>query len=202
MDTNEQYGIDAARTLSGEFFGDRVGYDLLIHRLQGVEVMGKAIDREKRLLYYGVAPEPHECVLPPVGVLGAKNEQILHGILGLIGEAAELVPLAIAILHGKEIDETNLIEEIGDCQWFSAITMGALGKTLTAAQIANIAKLRKRYPNKFTLDAAVNRDLFAERAALEGSELKVDAIDKNAPDFLAGKTAAKPGDADYCEACQ
>jgi hypothetical protein len=33
---------------------------------------------------------------------------------------------------------------------------------------ANIAKLAKRYPDKFSADQAVNRDLDAERAALEG----------------------------------
>ena len=32
----------------------------------------------------------------------------------------------------------------------------------------NIAKLRARYPEKFTTEAAANRDLVAERAALEG----------------------------------
>lgn len=35
----------------------------------------------------------------------------------------------------------------------------------------NIAKLRVRYPEKFTTEAAANRDLAAERMALEGGEV-------------------------------
>lgn len=37
---------------------------------------------------------------------------------------------------------------------------------LVELQEANIAKLRRRYPDKFTTDAAVNRDLAAEREVM------------------------------------
>lgn len=42
------------------------------------------------------------------------------------------------------------------------------GSDIPKALDRNIAKLKARYPEKFTTEAAANRDLAAERAALEG----------------------------------
>jgi NTP pyrophosphatase (non-canonical NTP hydrolase) len=42
------------------------------------------------------------------------------------------------------------------------------GFTLEDAMVRNVAKLQKRYPDKFTPEQALNRDLVAEREALEG----------------------------------
>lgn len=43
----------------------------------------------------------------------------------------------------------------------------AVGVTPEQAQAANIAKLKARYPAKFTEENAVNRDIEAERIALK-----------------------------------
>jgi NTP pyrophosphatase (non-canonical NTP hydrolase) len=45
--------------------------------------------------------------------------------------------------------------------------LATVGATLEDAMRANTAKLAKRYPDKFTREHALNRDLDAERAALE-----------------------------------
>ena len=41
---------------------------------------------------------------------------------------------------------------------------------LRLAQLLNIAKLKKRFPNGFTEVEALNRDLESERSALEGDD--------------------------------
>jgi NTP pyrophosphatase (non-canonical NTP hydrolase) len=43
-----------------------------------------------------------------------------------------------------------------------------IGATLEQIATLNIAKLQKRYPDKFTTEAALNRDIDAERKVLEG----------------------------------
>lgn len=48
--------------------------------------------------------------------------------------------------------------------------LGPLGACYEDALDLNIAKLKARYPEKFTTEAAVNRDLAAERAVLEGGD--------------------------------
>lgn len=91
-----------------------------------------------------------------------------HAILGTLTESGELVrALLDSVLGSKPIDAVNIGEEFGDIDWYKAIAFNALGLSEDATREAVIAKLRKRYPEKFDAEAAVNRDLDAERAALE-----------------------------------
>lgn len=48
--------------------------------------------------------------------------------------------------------------------------LGSLDSIFEDVLDRNIAKLKARYPEKFTTEAAANRDLAAERAALEGGD--------------------------------
>lgn len=91
-----------------------------------------------------------------------------HSILGVLTESGELVrALLDSVLSGKPLDAVNIGEEFGDIDWYKAIGFDALGLSEPATREAVIAKLRKRYPEKFDAVAAENRNLEAERAALE-----------------------------------
>ena len=173
-------------------------------------------------------------------------DHINHMCLGIVGEMGELVDaIKKAYVYGKGIDQTNIVEEIGDVSWYTAglvecfpaladwldsdelkqsinyeklevarenITRTILLNTMSAANLAvdlmmfadddnlqdanaeqvakalgtalfatavllevdlaeafevNIAKLAKRYGDKYSDYAAVNRDTDAERAVLE-----------------------------------
>jgi len=59
------------------------------------------------------------------------------------------------------------MEEVGDILWYCAIILKYTGHTFGDAMERNIAKLEKRYPDKFTEEDAVNRDLVSERKELE-----------------------------------
>ena len=50
--------------------------------------------------------------------------------------------------------------------WYQAIACDVLGTTFEIEQERNIAKLSARYPDKFTEDKAINRDLETERKVL------------------------------------
>lgn len=96
--------------------------------------------------------------------------RVFHGIVGLSTEAGELVEALLKNLMGEELDRTNLLEEIGDVNWFQAILVDALGGDLEKILANNIAKLETRYPEKFSDDLAANRNLAAEREVLEQVE--------------------------------
>lgn len=96
------------------------------------------------------------------------NEHLLHGALGIVTEAAEIADaIKKAIFYGKPLDLINIQEEIGDCFWYLAVLARETGAPFEDIMAQNIAKLRARYPDKFTEEAALNRDLDAERLTLE-----------------------------------
>lgn len=106
-----------------------------------------------------------------------KNDQqlsrIVHGAVGAATEVGELQDmLKKHLIYNKPIDLVNVMEEIGDVLWYCALTLDAAGFTMSQAMDANIAKLKKRFGDKFTEEAANNRDLSAERSVLEEKSVK------------------------------
>lgn len=99
-----------------------------------------------------------------------KTVRLLHVAMGLATEAGEFVDaLKRRIYYGKEIDRTNLVEELGDVSWYQRIGCAELEEGLISMMERNVAKLRRRFPDKFTEHSALNRDLMAERETLEKS---------------------------------
>jgi len=93
---------------------------------------------------------------------------LLHAGIGLATEAGEFLDgLKKYVFYGKSLDATNLVEEAGDSEWYIAIALDRLHVKMNAMLQINIDKLATRYPNKFTEDSAINRDLDAERKILE-----------------------------------
>jgi NTP pyrophosphatase (non-canonical NTP hydrolase) len=93
---------------------------------------------------------------------------LLHASMGLVTEAGEFQDaLKKHFFYGKELDLVNLKEEIGDCLWYCAVALDALGTDFEAVMQTNINKLNARYPEKFSEDQAINRDVAAEREILK-----------------------------------
>lgn len=96
------------------------------------------------------------------------SPQLLHGAIGAATEAGELLDvLKKALFYNKPVDRVNLVEELGDVMWYLAIMCQDLGVSFEDVQRINIAKLQKRYGEKFTQAGAIMRDYQAERALLE-----------------------------------
>ena len=106
--------------------------------------------------------------------------RLLHAALGLATEAGELIDmLKKHIFYGKQIDLLNAQEEIGDSMWYIALASDAVSKlvrlggwgvedrNLEEIMIQNIAKLRARYPDKFTAECAINRNINNEQEVLK-----------------------------------
>lgn len=177
--TNEQYIKDAIRTASGSYYGNHIPIRSLDDSLFSVIALGQQLDTIKKALFYGRDIESFnskKCTgrkltnSPQLFGLGqGKGELVLHGIIGTITEAVELAELLEAtIIDGKEFDVVNLKEELGDIFWYMAILADTVGFSFEEIQERNIAKLKARFPEKFTEEKAVNRNLNTEREILEG----------------------------------
>ena len=101
------------------------------------------------------------------------NPRLFHAIIGIATESTELCEALYDIMtHRKEVDLVNLREENGDLNWYQAVFYDAMRELGYKGNWSddletNIAKLRKRYPEKFTSEHAINRDEEAERELLE-----------------------------------
>jgi NTP pyrophosphatase (non-canonical NTP hydrolase) len=96
----------------------------------------------------------------------------LHMVLGMQTEAAEIADVYKKhIAYKKELDLVNVKEEIGDLCWYIANMCNMHGWDLREILDTNIAKLEARYPEKFTEEQAINRNLNAERQVLEGATI-------------------------------
>lgn len=72
-----------------------------------------------------------------------------------------------ALFYGVPLDEVKLARKIGVILILLRKGLEGDGYTLEQAMEANIAKLTKRYPGKFTTEAAINRDVVSELEELK-----------------------------------
>ena len=95
---------------------------------------------------------------------------LIHALLGKITEAMELAPILIDLISDKaDVDVVNLIEELGDDRFYTALAEHAANVMEGNVVYRNVRKLCKRYKGGlFDQAAALNRDLDAEREALGG----------------------------------
>lgn len=97
-----------------------------------------------------------------------NQARLIHAQMGMQTEVAEFADaLKKSLFYGKPLDIVNLKEELGDLMWYMAIAMDELDTNFTKEGDRVINKLKTRYPDKFTVDKAENRNLELERAILE-----------------------------------
>lgn len=93
---------------------------------------------------------------------------VMHAIVGISTEAGEaLDALKKTMFYGKPLDLVNLDEEMGDVLWYMALYFNHRGIDFEQVMQRNIDKLRARFPEKFTQENALTRDLATEREILE-----------------------------------
>lgn len=174
------YIEEAHVTASDKYYGERVSLGYFCETIaEAVEVLNR-LDAIKKTLFYGRemgVPAPGENVatlakLPEWISDNIREDQaaidIIHGIIGKATEAGELLEaLAATAVEGAPLDKVNIGEEIGDGFWYDALLLRAIGSDFAKEQRRNIAKLRRRFPDRFTEYDAANRDLLGEREILE-----------------------------------
>jgi hypothetical protein len=149
------------------------------------------LDALKKEIYYGNPKKSNETIIPNLSKMESLlreakyafndkdktvdseiNPRVFHGILGMATEAGELLDVLVKALDGKPIDPVNIQEEMNDSNWYQAINHEALGLNWEEGLERNIAKLKARFPEKFTEENAEHRNLEVERQILEGKKPK------------------------------
>lgn len=169
-----QYQAEAQNTKSPDFHTAVVSVERLIPLLRRLCVGAEAIDELKKGVFYGKelsnsmrlklqAIQPGEFFH-----LDPPTIDAIHAGLGLMTEGAEILEAVIrGPGSGEELDLTNLKEEGGDCLWYLAILFQAVGTDFETEMARNNAKLRARFPDRFSSEKALERDLELEREVLE-----------------------------------
>jgi len=87
-----------------------------------------------------------------------NDEVLLNGVMGLCGESGEVIDILKKHLsQGHELNRDKMIEELGDVAWYLAETAYALGVDLDTVLRKNLDKLKKRYPEGFSVTYSINR---------------------------------------------
>ena len=80
--------------------------------------------------------------------MGALKCDVMHHVMGVCGEVGELLDGAKkSIIYNKPFDVVNIIEELGDMEFYMQGLRHALGITREQTLEANMQKLVKRYPD-------------------------------------------------------
>ena len=89
----------------------------------------------------------------------APSEHLTHMVLGVAGEAGELVDaIKKHTIYEKELDRKNVVEELGDLMFYMQGIMTPLGITWEEIAKANIMKLVARYSKlTYSNQAAIAR---------------------------------------------
>jgi hypothetical protein len=184
MSDFEQFQYDALKT---ESIVDSVKFDKdKFHAIMGLATVSAEIaDMMKKNIFYG---KPIKAVLVDaelerISHLVTKlkglsscgstdvidiNPRVLHGVIGKFTEVGELIEAVMsAHVTDEPLDSVNVMEELGDDQWYNAILTDELGIDMGITQDTVIAKLKSRFPDKFDADKAINRDVVTERQVLE-----------------------------------
>ncbi len=91
-----------------------------------------------------------------------------HAIMGIVTEAGELMDeVKKAKIYGKKLDNSHIIEEIGDTFWYLALLCDELKISFEEVWDKNIRKLKVRYPKKYSKKNALKRKLTKERRELK-----------------------------------
>jgi NTP pyrophosphatase (non-canonical NTP hydrolase) len=171
------YISEAFVTLSPSWHGELVSKAHFITAINAAIAAANQLDRVKKTLFYGkdnlLAPAKDMPAISKLPLMLGDTEadsatNIIHAIIGIFTEAGEMLEaLREAINLGKPLDYVNAKEETGDLFWYVAILARECGFTFEQSQRTNIAKLRARFPDRFTEFDANTRNLGLERAILE-----------------------------------
>lgn len=95
------------------------------------------------------------------------DPRAFHAMIGLCTESVELAEAIVKVIDGNVLDAVNVQEEFFDALWYILIGHDAMNKDLESTLEMGFNKLKLRYADKFSSEAAINRDVDAERALME-----------------------------------
>ena len=101
----------------------------------------------------------------------SSQANLIHAALGIATEGGEFTTeVKRHAIYSKELSPAmrqHMLEELGDLMWYIALAVTHLGSDLGAVAAANIEKLKERFPEKYTDQAAEAR---ADKSGLSARE--------------------------------
>lgn len=88
----------------------------------------------------------------------SPDDHLFNAMLGLAGETGECCDLVKKCFFkdGRNIRD-GLMDELSDVLWYVAEAASAMGWTLDEIAQHNVDKLRKRYPDGFSVENSLRR---------------------------------------------
>ena len=87
------------------------------------------------------------------------EDMVSHALFGMVSEIGEINGIYQKFYQGHEIDEQHLKKECGDLMWFIAEYCTAHGWNLEEIMVMNIEKLMARYPEGFSEENSLHRQV-------------------------------------------
>lgn len=87
-----------------------------------------------------------------------ESETLAHALHGLAAEVGELHGIFQKQLQGHEDDPVHIAIELGDVLWMLSEICTALSLPLDKVAEINLEKLRRRYPDGFSVERSVHRE--------------------------------------------
>jgi NTP pyrophosphatase (non-canonical NTP hydrolase) len=173
--TPEQYQAEFGRTRAPVFFPENVNPIFVGLLMRTRKSTADLVDAVKRALIYGNTDKlaklgSKDTAVNELGLPYNVDVDELHAILGMEGEASEISE-AVLSNDSPEVIRARIVDESGDFMWYMHLLWDKYGITMDEVLAGNIAKLAKRYPDKFTTDLAVNRNLEAEARVFQATNL-------------------------------
>lgn len=180
--TLDSAGTDSSAVI-GRLMSDQI-LEVMATALAQCTELGRYADVLKKYLFYDKSPVSgsmgHRTLLASQTIIsirrsfvmhtekGHNNVRLLHAILGLITETAELCEMFDeAIRTESNMDGQNLLEEVGDIFWYLALCARFQNfNTFDPYLMSNQSKLIARYGATWTKDAALNRNIENEMNAI------------------------------------
>lgn len=92
-----------------------------------------------------------------IDTLTPERMNLVHMSIGVSGEAGELLDaIKKYVVYNKALDKTNVIEELGDIEFYMQEIRRVIGVTREEVVQANVEKLNKRYSTLHYSDSQAN----------------------------------------------
>lgn len=157
----DAYLASVMKRKSDTFYPEMVPQAALDTIIASHVASAQLVDAAKKALFYGKPNKVLASLIEatPVGDDFEGDEDILHAILGIMTEAAE-------IGEKRNAPFIELKDELGDLLWYVTLLAECLGTNLEELFKMNDAKLEARFGKRFSSDKAINRDIQNEDKAI------------------------------------
>lgn len=88
-----------------------------------------------------------------------RHQRLEHALFGLCSEVGEIHSIYQKGHQGHPVCTEAVVDELGDLLWFAGELCDVLGVDLGDVARFNVEKLKTRYPDGFSTEKSLNREV-------------------------------------------